>query len=75
MPAVKVTTKDVGQALANERKALIALYQAMGGDQWTNNSNWCSDLPISEWYGLGVNEEGFVTYISLSNNNVDEFEA
>ncbi|MBR5465565.1 MAG: redoxin domain-containing protein [Alistipes sp.] len=70
MPAVKVTTKDVGQALANERKALIALYQAMGGDQWTNNSNWCSGLPISEWYGLGVNEEGFVTYISLSNNNV-----
>ena len=36
-----------------ERAALVALYKATDGDNWTNNTNWCSDKPISEWYGVG----------------------
>ena len=35
-----------------EREALIALYKATNGDNWTNNTNWCSDKPVSEWYGI-----------------------
>ena len=37
---------------ARVRKALIEFYQAMGGDQWERNDNWCSDKPIWEWYGV-----------------------
>ena len=52
-----------------EREALIALYKATNGDNWTNNTNWCSDKPISEWYGITANE-GLVQVISLENNNL-----
>lgn len=34
------------------RKALIEFYQAMDGDHWERNDNWCSDKPIWEWYGV-----------------------
>ena len=34
------------------KKALIEFYQALGGDNWGNHENWCSDKPIWEWYGI-----------------------
>lgn len=52
-----------------EREALIALYKATNGDNWTNNTNWCSDKPISEWYGIIKNPDGSLL-ISLNNNNL-----
>lgn len=52
-----------------EREALIALYKATDGDNWTNNTNWCSDKPISEWYGVSVFERR-VDRLSLSGNNL-----
>lgn len=53
-----------------ERDALIALYNATNGDKWTNNENWCSDKPVSEWYGITCFGE-FVDHISLRNNNLN----
>lgn len=41
--------------LALEREALIAIYNALDGDNWTNNENWCSDKPVSEWWGVLTN--------------------
>ena len=35
-------------ALAVEREALIALYNATDGPHWVDNSNWCSDKPTRE---------------------------
>lgn len=42
------------------RKALIEFYQAMNGDNWDRNDNWCSDKPIWEWYGINgcLDKEG-----------------
>ena len=51
-----------------EREALIALYKATNGDNWTNNTNWCSDKPISEWYGITV-QDGEL-WIDLRSNNL-----
>ena len=36
------------------RKALIEFYRAMDGDNWPEEykTNWCSDKPIWEWYGV-----------------------
>ncbi len=44
------------QALTDsvERAALVALYNATNGPNWNNNTNWCSDKPISEWAGVQV---------------------
>ena len=43
------------------RKALIEFYQAMDGDNWERNDNWCSDKPIWEWYGVNgcLDSEGY----------------
>ena len=56
-----------------ERDILIALYDATNGDNWTNNTNWCTNAPLSEWYGVSANEvrdENEITYLGLSNNNL-----
>ena len=43
--------------------ALIAIYNATDGDNWTRK--WDLSLPIDEWRGIGVNEVGCVTCIEL----------
>ena len=68
-PAVKSQSDDI-------REALIDLYDSTDGDRWTRNDNWCSDLPLSEWYGIttnkeaGISDDDGVFRISLSNNNL-----
>ena len=54
---------------ASERYALLTFYESTNGDNWTNNSNWLSNRPVSEWYGVTV-EEGHVTKLDLMNNNL-----
>ncbi len=56
--------------LTIEREALIALYNATDGDNWENNTNWCSDKPLNEWYGVNTDSDGSVWLISLSYNNL-----
>lgn len=55
--------------LAIEREALIAIYNAAGGDNWENNTNWCSNKPVGEWYGVATDTKGFVTSIGFYNNH------
>ena len=50
LPAVEARAQD----LAADRAALAALYNATGGGNWTNNTNWLSEEPLSEWYGVTV---------------------
>jgi hypothetical protein len=50
MAAVEFHTSITEQ----ERAALIEFYHATNGPQWTNNDNWCSDKPLSEWNGVSV---------------------
>ncbi len=54
-----------------DREALVALYEATGGPYWTNNDNWLTDAPLNEWQGLTVDEEGRVTEIYLSSNELE----
>ena len=51
------------------REALIKLYQSTNGDNWTNNTNWCSDKPITEWYGVHKIAENNYS-LDLSDNNL-----
>ena len=34
------------------RAALAALYAATGGTNWENNTNWLSEKPVGDWYGV-----------------------
>lgn len=66
-----VDTNDLlEQDEMTERDILIALYDATNGDAWTNNSNWCSDADLSEWYGVYTDYQGRVMSIDLSSNNL-----
>ena len=65
LPAVEVRTQD----LASDKAALAALYDATGGANWTNNTNWLSDEPVGNWHGVTVNN-GRVTGLNLAANNL-----
>ena len=49
---------------ATDRAALEAIYRATGGDDWTVNTNWLSDAPLEDWYGVEVSN-GRVTGLLL----------
>ena len=61
-------SSDSGTSIATERAALVALYNAAGGPEWTNSENWLSDRPLGEWYG--VTTKGRVTELHLPDNNL-----
>lgn len=52
--------------LAVEREALIAIYNALDGDNWTNNENWCSDKPVGDWENVHTDSDGYVVSLQLS---------
>ena len=54
--------------VATDRAALVALYDATGGETWTNRTNWKNDAPLGEWYGVATGAGGRVTGLLLSNN-------
>ena len=53
----------------NDRAALEILYRATGGDDWNDNTNWLSDEPLEEWYGVGI-RNGRVDDLRLRDNNL-----
>ena len=71
---ITVRQSGLKEILEKEREALIAFYKATGGDNWTNNTNWCSDKPIDEWYGIQTTEfvsnGGRLWSILLADNNL-----
>lgn len=48
--------------------ALVSLYHATGGDNWTRNDNWLTG-PLDTWFGIGINEHG-IQLVWLANNNL-----
>ena len=60
----------VSQDGFSDRDILVALYNATDGANWMENTYWCSDMPLSEWYGVTCNEEGRVVELELSGNNL-----
>ena len=53
-----------------DRAALVALYEAMNGANWTNNTHWLSDRPLDEWHGVRTDDDGRVTSLDLRRNNL-----
>ena len=39
-----------------ERKALVDLWRATNGSKWKNKTNWNTDKPLNEWFGVTVNK-------------------
>ena len=66
----RVRIIDPGTEAMTDREVLEALYHATHGPNWSNHTNWLSDLPLSEWYGVETNGSGRVTRLSLQNNQL-----
>lgn len=50
--------------------ALVEFYNSTQGDQWTDNSNWLSAAPISEWKGITL-KNNRVSQITFYQNNLN----
>ena len=55
---------------ATDRAALVALYDATDGANWTNNTNWLSSEPLSSWSQVLTDTNGRVTLLSLASNGL-----
>ena len=53
-----------------DRAALVALYNATGGADWKNNTNWLSNEALSEWHRVETDEDGRVTALRLVANEL-----
>ena len=50
--------------------ALVELYNATDGPNWTNATNWASAAPLNEWHGVDTDPGGRVTRLNLEDNNL-----
>ena len=48
-----------------DRAALVALYVATDGPNWIDNTNWLTDAPLGEWYGVETDTSGRVVELDL----------
>lgn len=64
-----LTNNNVCPACLEEnRNALLALYNATNGPQWSNRKNWNTNRSLGEWFGVTTNNLGCVIKLDLSKN-------
>ena len=57
--------------ISDIRGLLEEFYKSTNGDNWYHNDNWCTDVPVEEWYGVELYEgdsEGYM--LNLNDNNL-----
>ncbi len=72
--ALLATTKTNithAQVSVQDSLALVDLYNSTDGPHWKNHTNWLTTNPVSTWYGEIFLSNDRVTYLSLSNNNLN----
>jgi len=53
------------------RFALATMYYSLGGNEWTNSTNWLTNTPLCDgWFGVNCDNHGNVLEIDLSENNL-----
>ena len=63
---ITVTTDD-----NPDRAALVALYNATEGPNWTTNTNWNNpSAPLDQWRGVTIDGDGRVTVLDLGRNQL-----
>ena len=57
-------------SVASDRATLEALYDATGGADWKNSTNWKTAAPLGEWHGVTTDADGRVTELRLPGNGL-----
>ena len=72
-PAFSQTTSGICDSVTEipqaECTALVDFYNATGGPDWTNNSDWLTTTTPCSWYGLSC-VNGYIQSINLGSNNL-----
>ena len=50
----------------SDRAALMKLYDATNGPDWTNSEGWGTDAPLRTWHGVVTDGTGRVLSLDLS---------
>ena len=54
-----------------DRDILQILFDATGGQDWSENDNWLTDdAPLRQWHGVETDDQGNVIGLVLSRNNL-----
>ncbi len=53
----------------DDRAALVALYEATDGPNWTNSEGWLTDAPLDDWENVWTTD-GQVSHLALDDNNL-----
>ena len=53
----------------DECQALVALYNAAGGESWNNSAGWLQNNDLCTWYGVSC-VDGHIATLDLNNNNL-----
>ena len=70
---VTVTVLDLHKpgSIEEDRLALEALYDSTNGNNWIDNTDWKSDKPVQEWYGVSVDlDDGRIRALNLDGNGL-----
>ncbi len=57
-----------GQVISSDSLALVSLYNATNGPNWTSKANWLN-TNVGQWQGVSI-AVGRVTVVNLSNNQL-----
>ena len=69
--ATDAAASAMAMAQASDRDILVALYHATDGPNWRDNTNWLTDEPLGEWYGVDTDAEGRVNRLILRGQQED----
>ena len=69
------STNTPAPSVESDRAALIALYKAAGGANWTRTDNWLSSAPIGEWFGVTTDDTGSYRLVIGGNHLIGEIPA
>ena len=48
----------------------MSFYEATDGENWLQNTNWNSEEPLGQWFGVDTDEDGEVLSLRLADNNL-----
>ncbi|HET7115445.1 MAG TPA: leucine-rich repeat domain-containing protein, partial [Hanamia sp.] len=58
------------QVNTQDSLALVDLYNSTNGANWANHPNWLTTAPVSTWYGITLDGNNRVKFLSLVSNQL-----
>lgn len=54
-----------------QRYTAATIFISTDGKDWENNDGWMGRTNVCSWFGVGCDENGLITSLTLSNNNLN----